>query len=37
MLFHIAEFNIARMRAPLQDPLMAGFGCAACRHQQCPG
>ena len=23
--FHIAQINIARMRAPLEDPLMAGF------------
>ncbi len=23
--FHIAQFNIARMKAPLDDPLMAGF------------
>jgi len=23
--FHLAQANIARMRAPLQDPLMAGF------------
>ncbi len=23
--FHLAQFNIARMRAPLEDPVMAGF------------
>jgi hypothetical protein len=23
--YHIAQFNIARMRAPLTDPIMAGF------------
>ncbi len=23
--YHLAQFNIARMRAPLDDPLMAGF------------
>lgn len=23
--YHLAEINIARMRAPLSDPLMAGF------------
>ena len=23
--FHIAQVNIARMRAPLDDPLLAGF------------
>src|SRR5216683_3289092 len=25
MSFHIAQVNIARMRAPLEEPLMAGF------------
>lgn len=25
MEFHLAQVNIARMRAPLEDPLMAGF------------
>ena len=24
-LYHIAQVNIARMRAPLEDPIMAGF------------
>ena len=23
--YHLAQVNIARMRAPLDDPLMAGF------------
>jgi hypothetical protein len=25
-VLHIAQVNIARMKAPLDDPLMAGFG-----------
>ena len=25
LLHHVAQVNIARMRAPLDDPLMAGF------------